>query len=123
MSLERLEYDAETGTVTYTSDKADGPTAGRHTFEVTDFIARLVAHIPDKGQVLQRYYGYYANRARGERRKGARAPEAAPTAAAYSKRKEAHRRQTATRDRRSTGRRRWRLRGGHGRDGPRGVWG
>ena len=73
VSLERLEYDAETGAVTYTSDKADGPTAGRHTFEVTDFIARLVAHIPDKGQVLQRHYGYYANRARGERRKAARA--------------------------------------------------
>ena len=67
--------------LTYTSDKADGPTAGRHTFEVTDFIARLVAHIPDKGQVLQRYYGYYANRARGERRKAARAPEAEPAAA------------------------------------------
>ncbi|MBK7780759.1 MAG: transposase [Ardenticatenia bacterium] len=62
MSLERLEYDADAGTVTYTSDKADGPTAGRHTFEVTDFIARMVAHIPDKGQVLQRTYGYYPNR-------------------------------------------------------------
>ena len=67
--------------VHHTSDKADGPTAGRHSFEVTDFIARLVAHIPDKGQVLQRYYGYYANRARGERRKGAQAPEAEPVAA------------------------------------------
>ena len=78
VSLERLEYDAETGTVTYTSDKADGPTAGRHTFEVTDFIARMVAHIPDKGQVLQRTHGYYANRARGERRKAAQAPEVAP---------------------------------------------
>ncbi len=69
VSLERLEYDADAGTVTYTSDKADGPTAGRHTFEATEFIARLVAHIPDKGQVLQRagtgacpYCGYYANR-------------------------------------------------------------
>ena len=80
VSLERLEYDAETGTVSYTSAKADGPTAGRHTFEATDFIARLVAHIPDKGQVLQRTYGYYANRARGERRKAARAPEAEPVA-------------------------------------------
>ena len=45
------------------------------------FIARLVAHIPDKDQVLQRYYGYYANRARGERRKAAWAPEAEPVAA------------------------------------------
>jgi hypothetical protein len=32
-------------------------------------VALLVAHIPDKGQVMQRYYGYYANRTRGERRK------------------------------------------------------
>jgi len=69
VSLERLEYDRASGTVSYTSDKADGPTAGRHTFEAVEFIARLVAHIPDKGQVMQRYYGYYANRTRGERRK------------------------------------------------------
>jgi len=61
------------GTVTRTAEKANGPTAGRHTFEATAFIARLVAHIPDKGQVLQRYYGYYANRGRGERRKAAEA--------------------------------------------------
>jgi len=78
VSLDRLEYDADAGTVTYTSDKADGPTAGRRTFEATAFIARLVAHIPDKGQVLERDYGYYANRTRGERRK---ADEAAAKAA------------------------------------------
>jgi hypothetical protein len=69
VSLERLAYDAEIGTVTYTSDQPDSPPAGRHTFEAPAFITRLVAHIPDKGQVLQRYYGYYANRTRGERRK------------------------------------------------------
>ena len=74
---ERLEYDSRSGTVAYTSDKEDGPTAGRYTFEPTAFIARLVAHIPDKGQALQRYYGYYANRTRGERRK-AQARSAAP---------------------------------------------
>jgi hypothetical protein len=72
VSLERLEYDRESATVTYTSDKADGPTAGRHTFEATAFIARLVSRIPDKGQVIQRYYGYYANRKRGDRRSGDR---------------------------------------------------
>ncbi len=75
VALDRLEYDAESGTVTYTSDKRDGPTAGRHTFEAAAFIARLVAHIPDKGQVMQRYYGYYANRIRGEH-KAAQAVEA-----------------------------------------------
>ena len=87
VSLERLEYDSRSATVAYTSDKEDGPTAGRYTFEPTAFIARLVAHIPDKGQALQRYYGYYANRTRGEPRKARAASEpidggAAPDGAA-----------------------------------------
>jgi hypothetical protein len=76
VSLERLEYHAgagEAGQATYTSDKTTGPTAGCHTFDPLEFIARLVAHIPDKGQVLQRYYGYYASRTRGMRRKAAEA--------------------------------------------------
>ena len=45
-------------------------------FEATAFIAHLVDHIPDKGQVLQRYYGYYANRTRGVRRKAQAAEDA-----------------------------------------------
>jgi len=59
LALDRLDYDAEAGSVTYHSDKANGPTAGAHPFDPLDFIDRLVSHIPDKGQVLQRYYGYY----------------------------------------------------------------
>lgn len=35
--------------------------------DALEFVARVVSHIPDKGQVLQRYYGYYANRTRGVR--------------------------------------------------------
>ncbi len=30
--------------------------------------ARLVTHIPDPGQVMQRDYGWYASRTRGRRR-------------------------------------------------------
>jgi hypothetical protein len=37
----------------------------------------VVSHIPNKGQVLQRYYGWYANRTRGRRRR-AGMPEPAP---------------------------------------------
>jgi hypothetical protein len=59
LALDRLDYDAEAGSVTYHSDKANDPTAGAHPFAPLDFIDRLVSHIPDKGQVLQRYYGYY----------------------------------------------------------------
>jgi hypothetical protein len=34
-----------------------------------DFIARVVSHIPDKGQVTVRYYGLYANAHRGKVKK------------------------------------------------------
>jgi hypothetical protein len=78
LSLDRMAYDAQAGTVTYTSDKPSGPTAGCHTFDALDFVALVAAQIPDKGQVLQRYYGYYSSRARGMRRKAA---EAAPDTA------------------------------------------
>jgi len=32
-------------------------------------IARVTSHIPDKGQVMVRYYGLYANAHRGKVRK------------------------------------------------------
>ena len=31
-----------------------------------DFIARVTSHIPDKGQVMVRYFGLYANAHRGK---------------------------------------------------------
>ena len=36
---------------------------------------RNASHIPNKGQVLQRYYSWYASRVRGMRRKTAQAGE------------------------------------------------
>src|SRR5258705_754332 len=35
-------------------------------FPVLDWIATLAAHIPDKGEQLLRYYGYYINVSRGK---------------------------------------------------------
>ena len=35
--------------------------------DALEFLARVVSHIPTKGQLLQRYYGWYANRTRGIR--------------------------------------------------------
>ena len=65
-------YQSDTGAVTYQSDKASDPTAGAEMLEALEFLARVVSHIPNKGQVLQRYYGWYANRPRGiPRRAGA----------------------------------------------------
>lgn len=79
VALHRLEYDARNGgwvkRVKYWSDKTDGPTAGAETFDALEFLARVTAHIPDKHQVMTRYYGWYANwyanRPRGERRQRA----------------------------------------------------
>jgi hypothetical protein len=39
-----------------------------------EFIARVTSHIPDKGQVMVRYYGLYANAHRGKARKADRVP-------------------------------------------------
>ena len=69
VALERLTYDAAAKQVTYRSDKAEGPTAGADTVDPLEFLARVLAHIPDKGQVTTRYYGWYANRPRGMRRR------------------------------------------------------
>lgn len=51
VALERLTYDPAPEHVTYRSDKADGPTAGTATVDSLEFLARLVTHIPDPGQV------------------------------------------------------------------------
>ncbi len=69
VALGRLEYRRENRSVTYHSDKPTGPTAGSETMDALEFLARVVSHIPTKGQVLQRYYGWYANRTRGIRRR------------------------------------------------------
>jgi hypothetical protein len=55
VALDRIAYDAASEQVTYRSDKADGPTAGTATVDRLEFLARLVTHIPDPGQVMQRY--------------------------------------------------------------------
>ena len=38
-------------------------------FPVLDWIANLAAHIPDKGEQLLRYHGYYINVSQGKRKK------------------------------------------------------
>ena len=71
VALERLQYDGPGTPVRYRSDKRDGPTAGTETVDPLEFLARVVTHIPNKHQVMTRYYGWYANRARGTRRRAA----------------------------------------------------
>ncbi len=71
VALERLTHDRSAKAVTHRSDKADGPTAGTETADPLEFLARVLVHIPDKGHVTTRYYGWYANRPRGMRQKAA----------------------------------------------------
>jgi hypothetical protein len=68
VALERLTYDRAAKAVTYRSDKSEGPTAGTEAVDALEFLARVLVHIPDKGHVTTRYYGWYANRPRGMRR-------------------------------------------------------
>ncbi|MDA1081673.1 MAG: transposase, partial [Gemmatimonadetes bacterium] len=77
VALERLIYDRAAMAVTYRSDKSEGPTAGTETADPLEFLARVLVHIPDKGHVTTRYYGWYANRPRGMRRQAE--PAAADT--------------------------------------------
>jgi hypothetical protein len=71
LALGRLTYDPATEQLTYRSDKADGPTAGTQALDPLEFLARLLTPIPDPGQVMTRYYGWYASRTRGIRRRHA----------------------------------------------------
>ncbi len=80
VALERLTYDRAAKAVTYWSDKSDGPTAGTETADPLEFLARVLEHIPDKGHVTTRYYGWYANRPRGMRDKAASATANGPPA-------------------------------------------
>jgi hypothetical protein len=78
VAIERLTYDRSAKAVTYRSDKSEGPTAGTETVDPLEFLARVLVHIPDKGHVTTRYYGWYANRPRGMRDKAVPAADGPP---------------------------------------------
>ena len=69
VALERLANDRAAKAVTYRSDESEGPTAGTETVDPLEFLPRVFVHIPDKGHVTTRCYGWYANRPRGIREK------------------------------------------------------
>jgi hypothetical protein len=71
LSLERLTFLEPEGKVGY---RYGHDAAGLETMDYLEFIARVTSHIPDKGQVMVRYYGLYANAHRGKARKTAVSP-------------------------------------------------
>jgi len=73
LALERLTFLEPEGKVGYRWGR-DG--AGQETMDYLEFIARVTSHIPDKGQVMVRYYGLYANAHRGKAKKASLSPSA-----------------------------------------------
>lgn len=68
-SLEKLRYKEETGTVIYRSKMTHGKNKSNFkVYAAEEFIATITQHIPEKSFQLVRYYGWYSNRARGDRR-------------------------------------------------------
>jgi hypothetical protein len=66
LSLERLSLDEREAQVDYRYGKLAGEVEA---MDYLEFIARVVSHIPDKGQVTVRYFGLYANAHRGKVKK------------------------------------------------------
>ena len=58
LSLERLSFLEQESKVGYRWGR---DTANQETMDYLEFMARVTSHIPDKGQVMVRYYGLYAN--------------------------------------------------------------
>jgi len=71
MSLQKMTYDAATGTVIYRSKMHAGLKRNFQVMPGAGWLALLCKHIPDRYEHLVRYVGWYSNRARGERAKKA----------------------------------------------------
>jgi len=88
-SLARIVRVTESGSVVYRAQKGDcrrfptpanrdlagGASRNFQVFDALDFLAELTQHIPDKGEHLVRYFGWYSYRRRGIRAKEASSDE------------------------------------------------
>ncbi|MBE3125380.1 MAG: transposase [Acidobacteria bacterium] len=75
LALERLTFLEPEGKVGYRWGR-DGAGQETEVMDYLEFIARVTSHIPDKGQVMVRYYGLYANAHRGKAKKASLSPSA-----------------------------------------------
>jgi hypothetical protein len=64
-SQERMTYHRQQDQVEYRSK--DGKQT--KTFEALEWLAAMCSHVPNRGEQLARYYGYYSNVSRGKRKK------------------------------------------------------
>ena len=71
LALERLTFLEPEGKVGYRYGENG---AEQEVMDYLELIARVTSHIPDKGQVMDRYYGLYANAHRGKVKKASLGP-------------------------------------------------
>ena len=64
-SQERMTYIPEESRVLYRSK--DGKK--ENVFDALEWLAAMCSHVPNKGEQMVRYYGYYSNVSRGKRKK------------------------------------------------------
>jgi hypothetical protein len=63
-SQERMHYLDQEGTVVYRSKRGETTKC----FPAMEWLAAMCSHIPNRGEQMVRYYGYYSNVSRGKRR-------------------------------------------------------
>jgi hypothetical protein len=64
-SQERMTYLRDEGKVLYQSKDA----TQTKTFDALEWLAAMCSHLPNRGEQMVRYYGYYSNVLRGKRKK------------------------------------------------------
>jgi hypothetical protein len=67
---EKISYLEDSGQVLYRSDMTHGK--NKKNFDLLpagQFMAGVTQHIPEKGFQMVRYYGWYSNKVKGQRRK------------------------------------------------------
>jgi hypothetical protein len=68
-SLEKMTYKVKQGVVVYRSKLHTTLKRNYQLMPGAEWLKLLIRHIPDKGEYLVRYYGWYSSRCRGERRR------------------------------------------------------
>ena len=68
-SLEKVRYHTPTGTILYPSKMHPVLKRNFEVFSASDWLTALTVHIPNAGEHLVRYYGWYSNVSRGKRQK------------------------------------------------------
>lgn len=66
---DKIKYNQDTGSVIYKSRMHLGKKRNFEVLDAVEFLHRVCLHIPDPYESLIRYYGFYANAARGKRKK------------------------------------------------------